>query len=397
MMVPVAQELQKRGYELTFLALTTAAPVAKAAGFEQLGFRDFLFLAPPQSIAFGEQLCADQSDGGPVPLAESVAYHGVCFAELVGTYGEEEAKDRYSKYGRQCFLPVEFMETVVNYVEPDIVIATSAPRTERAAIIAAGKSNVSSICMVDLFAISESEWVARPGYSDRVCVLNSAVAERLVANGRDAMEIVVTGNPAFDGINSRTTRENGARLRERMGWGQTEGLTILLASQVEPEVHPVSGETGDPQLPRQIEQKLRRAVARERGLRLVVRYHPSERVEYQAAERVFLSTTSDPLHPLLHAVDLVCTTASTVGLEGWIAGKPVVTVENSVTRPFAPFSEMGIAKGVASPEELAEYVEGLAACPPEFPLPEQREPEEGLGSNSAQGVADVVDKLVATN
>jgi hypothetical protein len=152
----------------------------------------------------------------------------------------------------------------------------------------------------------------------------------------------------------------GARLRQERGWN--DGLvTILWASQVEPERHTFMPErVGDPSLPRRLESHLRDFVAANAGFRLVVRYHPSENETFRPQARVELSRSSENLGALLHAVDVVVVTASTVGMEASMAGRPVISVDCSVFTADAPYSRMGISTGVEQVEGLAPALRRLA-------------------------------------
>ena len=62
----------------------------------------------------------------------------------------------------------------------------------------AGKLNIPSVCIVDLFAVKEVAWVGEPGYADKVCVLSEFVKNTLMRAGRNDKDIIVTGNPAFE-------------------------------------------------------------------------------------------------------------------------------------------------------------------------------------------------------
>jgi hypothetical protein len=164
--------------------------------------------------------------------------------------------------------------------------------------------------------------------------------------------VLVTGNPAFERLQQPEAREAGRAMRAAKGWSEDETV-ILWASQVEPEQHPFVPRTGDPTLPRRIEASLRNVVQGNEKYRLVVRYHPSERVEFQSGQpRVDVSPSSEDLATLLHAVDIVVVTSSTVGLEAHLAGRQVLSVLGSVFTQDSPYGQMGIAVEVASPDQL---------------------------------------------
>jgi CDP-glycerol glycerophosphotransferase (TagB/SpsB family) len=204
---------------------------------------------------------------------------------------------------------------------------------------------------VDLFASQEVKWIGRPGYADRICVLNEHVRSFLIKSGRSADQVVVTGNPAFERHFTADARSGGKALKHRFGWSD-DRRTILWASQPEPAVHPFSGRTGDPSLPRRIETTLRQFVAAHDGWRLVIRYHPSEQIAFVPAPNVDFSSPGDRLEYLLNAVDLVIVTASTVGLEAAILGLPVLSLDCSVSTPDTLFSERGVSIGVGTVAEL---------------------------------------------
>jgi hypothetical protein len=358
MLAPIASAFASAGRPFTFLALTTARPYLERLGIPAIGFRDLPGADDSDVQAFGRALAADFPDGGLVAPEETVAYLGACFRDLVHDVGEAEAWRRYRIAGRQAFLPVRTLENTLRVLAPSLVVATNSPRAEQAAILAAGRIGIPSICAVDLFALREVEWIGQPGYADRVCVLNECVREMFLTHGRLPYEIVVTGNPAFDRLVAPETLAQGAALRRERGWddGRT---TLLWASQIEPQRHPATNLNATPSLPRRIEEVLRSFVAEYPEYRLVVRYHPSERVEFMPGERVEFSPTRESISVLLHAVDVVVITASTVGLEASIAGRPVISVNNSVLSPDMMYTRMGVSVCVDNASDLPQALLAL--------------------------------------
>lgn len=355
LVAPVVAELRRRGHRVTLLGLTTAYSYFRERGLDCLGFRDLAPLLQPDVIRLGEELACGLAPGAAVAREETVAYLGLCYRDLIDVCGEEEARARYASRGRQAFLPVATMSRVLELYQPDLVFATNSPRAEQASILAAAACRLPAVCAVDLFALQEYQWMAAPGYADRICVLNDAVRHFLHQKGRPLQDVVVTGNPAFDTLNNPEVVAKGRQIRQQRNWGR-KAVTVLWASQPEPERHPFHSVKGDPLLPRRIEAELRNLVRSDDGFRLVVRYHPSEQLEFVEQDRVFFSPASEPLHPLLHAVDVTVTMTSTVGLEAHLIGKPVVTVDSSVFTADMPYSAMGISLGVPSPEELSALI-----------------------------------------
>lgn len=358
MLAPVAELLAKQGYRTDYFALTTAKRYLDQLGIDSFGYADLPESQAP-ATGWAEHVALEHAPGGgPVSQKESLAYHRVNLSELARTYGEQEAATRFRTFGRQSFLPVEAMRSVLSRVRPRVVVATNSPRTERALLQAAGELGIPAVCVVDLFALQEVAWIAAPNYAQRICVINETVKAMFIRSGRRDDEVVVTGNPAFDKLFAPDVGAAGRLIREERGWG-TDRKTVLWASQIEPLKHPFSDDIGDPSLPRRIEAVLREFVRDNANYRLVIRYHPSEQIAFEPDENVFFSPTTDKLPAVLHAVDLVVVTASTVGVEAHLMGRPVISVDCSILRKDAPFSEMGVSVGVPQPEDLPDAIRSV--------------------------------------
>jgi hypothetical protein len=89
-----------------------------------------------------------------------------------------------------------------------------------------------------------------------------------------------------------------------------------------------------------------------------------------------------PLAPLLHAVDLVATLTSTVGLEGHLAGARLVQVQGSVFDAAMPLGRFGIADAVVP-------VDGLSAAAEHW----SRQPRHAAGADAATATAAVLSVL----
>jgi hypothetical protein len=356
MLAPIAQLMTDNKQSFQFLALTTAQHVLANRGIKYFGYRDLPEVTDAEALRLGTELARRQVANPAVPIEETIAYLGANYLELIDRYGEATAREQYAAFGRQAFLPINLLRKVLQRIRPKIVVATSSPRTERAAITAAGQLGIPSVCLVDLFATQEVKWIGERHYADRICVMNNSVREMLVDTGRLPEEIVVTGNPAFDPLLEHNAVVAGAELRLRRGWNDGRKV-ILWASQVEPERHDVADRTGDPSLPRRVEAELRRMVQADDRYRLVVRYHPSEVINFEPGPNVEFSPLHESIAHLVYAVDLVVVTASTVGLEASIAGCAVVSVDLSVFTPDTNFSKLGISHGIDSIEKLPGAIE----------------------------------------
>jgi len=377
MVLPLAKALHEGGRaQVQVLALTTAAAVVREAGLPLLQFKDFVRPGDEAALARGRELTATLAD--VVDPDETAAYLGLSYADLEAEAGVQQAAIRYARDGRQAFLPRCTLTRILEQLRPDLVVATNSPRAERAAIEAAGALGIPAVCVVDLFAVDEVRWIAQPAYAQRVCVLNEAVREFLVAAGRKPQEVVATGNPAFDALHVPGLAEQGARLRAGQGW---QGKRVLLwPTQVEPALHPFDGTPGDPTLPDRALQVLVEWTLAQADVVLCVRPRAGQALPaLPAHERIVLTGQDWPLPPLLHAVDLVVTLTSTVGLEGHLAGARLVQVLGSVFDEAMPLARFGIADAAVP----------LAA------LPAALEAWSRAGRRSLQGDSGATERVLA--
>lgn len=362
MLIPVAKALLASGRARPIvLALTTAGPLARAAGLDVVQFKDFVQPGDESALRKGRELVCDLV--GPVAdLDESAAYLGLSYFDLVADMGAETAEVQYRHLGRQAFLPIQTMIRIVRTIQPDAVVATNAPRAERAAIVAAGYLGIPAVCLVDLFAIDEVKWIGKAGYADRVCVLNGAVRKFLIAAGRGPDEVVVTGNPGFDSLNAPEAVAAGKELREKRGWQDRH--VLLWPSQVEPAVHPFDGRTGDPQLPvRALTQLMKWMLARDDAV-LCIRPRAGEPPPVVPKhERIVVMGQDFALPALLHASDLVVTLNSTVGLEGYLTGCRLIQITGSVFDDAMPLLRYGVADVETSVHNLPDALDCWVSAP----------------------------------
>ena len=360
-LIPIVERLRARGDQVVLLALTTAAQTCRDRGLEHVRLSDFLPLLDVSIPVLGRGLSVGQSIHPAVGAEESSAYLGAGYRDLVDAQGAQVAEERYRTLGRQAFLPVASMRRILQEVAPDVVLTTSAPRSERATVIAAGELGLPAVVVVDLFALSEEAWLADSAFGTVICVLEEGVRARLAAAGRRPETVAVTGNPVFDRLADPELQQRGRLLRQERGWSASSVITW--ASQ--PEL-------SDPTLPRRIEVVLAQALEAYPEWQLVVRRHPSEQVPPPPAHpRLHVSTRSDDLHALLAASDAVVTMTSTVGFEALLLGRPLVTFDGSENTRYCPYAAMGMSLGVPNLEGLPQALrQALAGGAPRPLLPQ---------------------------
>jgi hypothetical protein len=367
MVLPVIRALRKQvpSAVITLIALTTAYPMAVAAGENPLGFMDLKHLADP---AFADQWGARLSDGNRHPAvseAETVAYIGVNFWDLVEQYGQDQAQALYRERGRHGFYPIHFFRRVIAHLRPDVVVATKSPRSEHAALEAAMDLGVATLSMVDLFAMNFDPYLKRQRQADCITVMRPQVQDNLIAAGIEPSRVVVTGNPAFDGLFDPVQRQAAREIRSALGWGKLK--VVLWAGIIEHERSEKEDTQPGTAFGEKAERVLRAWCASREDVALFLRYHPNDAQRFAMMDpqpRVYVSQPlQDPLHPQILASDVVVVTGSTVGVETATASIPVLSLESSPSSILMSYAQLGISQGVARLSDLPESLDRVLFGP----------------------------------
>lgn len=348
MTLPVIRALQERspGLECILLALTNGYARARTAGLQPLGYKDFLHLVDAQAAVSRGRLLAAGNESPDVSKEESEAYLGINYLDLESQLGPEGAAALYAEKGRYAFLPLHFMRRLVQEVAPDVVVATNSPRSEEASLAVAADLGIPSVAMVDLFGMDSDTFVLRSRKPGHTCVIAPSVRDRLLQRDFPPERVHVTGNPAFDGLFAATARQQAQEFLARRGWQGKQ--VILYIGAWEPVAHPATPIPPGRSFPIEVEALLRRYVADRPGAGLIVRYHPGDWFQYprgpEGSQVHFSEPPSEAIHPLILASSVVVTANSTVGLEAAVAGKPVVSIENSpAVHHWFSLAKLGVA------------------------------------------------------
>jgi len=381
MLIPVIQALRDLAeYELIVLGLTTSGSKLAQYGIPYIGYQELVDLKEDEeALEIGKRMVAELGQKAKIDEAESVAYLGLSYGDMIKRLGEDKAREEYEAKGRQAFLQLTIMERAFRRFQPDLVIATNSPRSEKAALLTARKMRIPAICVMDLFDPREfKDRIGKPGYADRVCVLSETVKENLKTFGRPEEEIVVTGNPAFDSLANPDLEVMAEQLRSRKGW--TGDIMILWARQVNPN---------DWGLYEKVESYLYALLEKHPNWHLVIRPHPNDPTEFNnLPDRVSLSTQQDDLPTFLQASDVIITVNSTVGIQGVAIDKPLITVELGAASPFTPYGEMGFSIGIQDvnllEKSILKALDGFKA-PATLPKP----------GRATQAVVEVIREMLA--
>ena len=390
---PVVKVLQERGISCTVLALTVGYKKALQLDLTPCGYHDFLHLVDAATVLARGASLLDGNRHPEVDDLESRCYLGINYQEWVDAYGEEEAARLYAERGRRGFLPVKFFGKILDYLQPDVVVSTSSPRSEQAAIEAAVQRGIPSLTMMDLFALSYDPFLRLTVHADRITVMSDYVKKNLVDAGIDAQRVVVTGCPAYDPLFDPLYRAQAREFLHKQGW---QGKKVVLwAGYLEEDGPGVLPEYLGTGFGLEVERRLRAWVREDPSAALIVRYHPNQYHEFPdlgPQERVYLSASArESAFPLLHAADTVIVQTSTIGLEGALIGKCVLNLQYapSVVNLGFDYSELGLGEAVTSMEQLVPMVQS-----PRSRLTEKKIlPPTGL---AAPRVAEQIELLLKT-
>ncbi len=358
---PVVKALEARGISCVVMALTLGYRQASRLGLVPVGYRDFTSLVDlPRVQAYGRALF-NGNRHPDVDEEESLCYLGVNYAEWVDRFGEAGAAKKYAEVGRRGFLPLDFIGRVIDYLRPALVVSTSSPRSEQAAIEAAVARGIPCLTMMDLFALPHDNFLRQHVYADRITVLSEFVRNNLLAAGIEAARIEVTGCPAYDAMFDPENAEAGRQLRESLGW---QDLRVLMwAGNLEEDGPDVDERYRGIGLGLMVEERLRTWVESHPDAALLIRYHPNQYHLFPLPAphpRIhFSNPAADKLQPQLHAADMLLVQTSTVGFEAALIGKRLLTLSFSpmVINFDFDYGKLGLGEGVASLDDLVSMVE----------------------------------------
>jgi len=350
MVLPPMRQLRERGWDVQCLGLTLAGPRLQDAGFPAMTYRDLLPANAESTLRLGREILAENHNpASGIPEEESLAYLGLNLEDLFEQLGEEAARARYAQYRRHAFLPMNTMRRLIERIQPDVVMATNSPRSERAALVAAHNQGVPTAAIDDFFA-------ERPAFFPPfVPDLDADLLFAASAVGRDNFlsqeppvhgRVLFSGNPSFDRLTA-VRAMNREEARRRLG---VDGQLAVVMTQNHFDME-------------RIDALLQSVRDRIPGLTFAIRLHPSVRGKTTVPPWV-LDVTPTPLDDVLIAADVLLTVHSTTMLEALLVGLPVVQLgrplavtDYTIERiEEAPLWEIGLSTLAESEPELIEAI-----------------------------------------
>ena len=366
---PVLAQLRE-DLDVVALGLTTAGPVYARFGIDSQGVAAYPGPEDAHVQALGAQLLADVAGTtSAVSAEESRAYLGSCMADLIDTHGATEAWRRYRERGRHAFDPERTMRRIVAQEQPDLVVTTNSPKSERAAIRAARTLGIDTVMIPDMFCHPSWEMYV-PFEADHFAVLSSLAVRNLAEfHGVDASRVTITGQPAFDKQHVPARADALAYVRGQIGAAVGDGYLLVTTSPDVPDA------TWPAQGSRDAELAVQGLLARtSRETWLIIKPHPSESREMWTTlvaghDRVVVAPAGSDINQLLRAADgLVAASPTTAVIDALSLDVPTVvcSVGRPALRDVLPWHDLEVPLET-SPAPLAALGERagfLAHVPP---------------------------------
>ncbi|MGX7951275.1 hypothetical protein ACWPM1_01805 [Tsuneonella sp. HG249] len=345
--IAIASELDRRGRAYSLLGLTTAHQAFVRAGLCPMPIGDLIDPMTPDWVRTRARELAPRSDHPDITDHQTIDYFTIGYADLLGRFGRDEAESRITEHGRKAFEPVSAFRHFYDRSRPSIVVSTTSPRFEAAALRAARGAGIPSLAIGDMYLIAEQEWILSPDYARDLTVISNGVAEMLQSNGDCSSRIHVLGNPAFDTL-APSPDDPATRLmvRERLCIGDRKCILWPLGGAPD--------EVAGRQLlePAEVAAFLDVVCDRTDGLTYVLRPHPNWPVHDLVTRHGQVDADSNLDHALL-AADLVCVEASTVGLQAVLRGIPTICYNFA---DYVLYPDFGWAARADTLDEMARQI-----------------------------------------
>ena len=350
----------RKQLKIEVLALPAARHTLQTHGIESLGFGDFLDVDNDGDAIRWGRLLAEQHHSSTIGVdhAESVAYLGLNYKDLVFQYGETGASELFAKKGRQAFFPVSIMGRIFDQLKPDFVVTTNSPRSEAAAIAVANSRGIDNLIMTDLFT-------GLGGYllkGKSITFLNAFAKNMFLADGlvdESSSQFYCTGNPAFDHISRSRHSKSVAWMNEH--FPHLGGRRVVLHADM-PGYWDCIKHCSHFKTEKETVDELEAcySAVRSNEAFYLVRPHPSQdRAFYQkwVSQKEGASLAADcNLHELLANIDLLIARTTTVGLEAALMKRRVLQLDWEFHKDL-PLAATGVAWGASGYAHLEKEIQ----------------------------------------
>lgn len=347
--IPVARELIKRGYEVVILALTSSCIYLKEEGLEYKLISSYIDIFEDKEtiIKLGEEVIeSNYNISSGLNKTDIQIYLGLNLYELyleLGTF--DLAISEFKKNGKNIFCPINIMEKILKYEKPDIIMLTCGQRVEKATGIVANRLDIPVVRVIDL--LGENDYIP---YKAKLCVMMELVKFNILKNNihLESKDIFITGQP---NIEIYPNEQDVEYLKKKINYANCDNVILFLSQ--------------DTLIGRLEVAKEMNLLARNNNNNIYIyRLHPSE--SYEFYEDILISKSENlifekkcNLEALLSLADVVITFFSTAGLQAKFLNKPLITVNLTKKDYIMDFSKYGLSEEIRDIRELESKIQNI--------------------------------------
>ena len=332
---------QEKNIKIVILALTKAQEFLEEKKVEYMTLKKYnKIIGDANYINLGKKII--RKLGENYVDEESILYYFHGTIDLIKEFGENKVIEGYKKFGRRVFLPLSFIEKVIEYEKPDLVLTTNSPRTEKAALIVANKKGIPTISIEDLLGVFNKEnkkiekffnsELYKESFGNTICVL-SEIAKKNIEK-RTKGNVFISGNPNFDTIFEHNQSNY---------FSDTSKTLCYLSQSTEDNL--------------KIFKILLESLETKIIDRLIIKLHPNEKKEkYYKLNSKYnnIAEFEENLYLAILKSDIVLTEYSTAGIEAILLGKHVISKKNNIVN-FELLGERLVFRDIFEITEKIKY------------------------------------------
>ncbi|MGF3114057.1 hypothetical protein ACQV2R_01525 [Facklamia sp. P12937] len=196
--IPVYNELAKRGVKCQVLSLTSSYKILKDNNIPFKTYEDLKCFFTESELGeikyFSEKYFEKNYDiNSGIPSKVIYWYIGINIWDLSKQFNSKQrAEDYYEKFGKKVFCPLNLFKRLLSNVSPKVIVVSSGQRSEKAAAIQGNDLGIQVVRIIDL--ISKN---FKYDYKSIFCVQNNLSKRKLleIAPKVPEKDIRVTGQP----------------------------------------------------------------------------------------------------------------------------------------------------------------------------------------------------------
>lgn len=255
----------------------------------------------------------------PISIAETIAYLACNITDYMNMNKMtlDEVVSFFNNYNaRQKFYPFEFFKWLFKIIQPDIVVATTSPKTELAVIDAANYSGIISISIDDL--LGNHFLSGKPPSASYHFVMSEYVKQNYLKHNIEKEKVLITGNPYFEDFVVNFRKQKFNRI-------DNNKIITLLYNKVYFDNKTRQIVNFDKNVYLRFLEKLK-IYAESRSFRVAIRNHPNLHINERLIIDGFLDFDQYDLDYALFNSDFVIGFDSTVLLQSLLLGIPTIEI-----------------------------------------------------------------------